>query len=638
MSKGKRVGRFDPFRSFWILPGLMAVAASGQSLDTYNVLLTGADPAARTIHLDTGCSAPGGRQWRATVDPPTALGEWLSLSPSGGPAAHGIVDIAIGAHADALPVGTYAANIQFTSASDCDGLRLSTPLDIGLVTVILEIALDDATPHRLTPATITLNAVAGGPPVEGVVTFDTVCDTVIGRDWTASAQSTGDWLSVTPDSDFGTTSATELRVIADPADVLPGEGPLSGTITVLSTDCLGEDPDNPQPHKVNVILQLVSSDEDADEDAIPDEIDNCPVEFNPTQEDGDSDGMGDLCDDDRDGDDVPNDDDNCPDVANTGQDDSDEDAIGDACDGCPENADRTDPEPCGCDADLTDSDGDGTPDCADGCPDDADKIEDGQCGCGEPDIDADEDGFAACVDLCPRDPDKIEPRRCGCGEPETDTDGDQAPDCVDDCPLDPGKISPGQCGCGTAENDDDSDGVALCFDDCANTPNGEEVDAFGCAASERDGDRDGTVDALDRCLTTPLGQPVDALGCAVFELDSDNDGLNDAIDQCPRTPPGRQVDLAGCALPDTGNEDRDYDGVVNRIDRCEDTPFGVAVDELGCMLDAADDDTTVRENTGPDTGQAPAGMCGATSASSLLLMCAGLLGMPRRRRMKTPPR
>ena len=81
--------------------------------------------------------------------------------------------------------------------------------------------------------------------------------------------------------------------------------------------------------------------------------DNCPGDFNPDQEDGDADSVGDACD-------------NCPDDANPTQDDADADGVGDACDNCPDNAN----------SDQADMDGDDTGDACD--PDiDGDGIDQG---------------------------------------------------------------------------------------------------------------------------------------------------------------------------------------------------------------------------------------------------------------------
>lgn len=61
---------------------------------------------------------------------------------------------------------------------------------------------------------------------------------------------------------------------------------------------------------------------DLDRDGVEDELDNCPEEPNPDQQDQDADGFGDLCD-------------NCPERSNPGQEDSfGEVGVGDACD-CP---------------------------------------------------------------------------------------------------------------------------------------------------------------------------------------------------------------------------------------------------------------------------------------------------------------
>ncbi len=61
---------------------------------------------------------------------------------------------------------------------------------------------------------------------------------------------------------------------------------------------------------------------DADTDGVIDNCDNCPLIYNPNQQNSDSDGLGDACD-------------NCPSVANPGQGDADADGRGDGCDNCP---------------------------------------------------------------------------------------------------------------------------------------------------------------------------------------------------------------------------------------------------------------------------------------------------------------
>ena len=83
---------------------------------------------------------------------------------------------------------------------------------------------------------------------------------------------------------------------------------------------------------------------DSDLDNVPDSTDNCPMIYNPTQDDSDVDSLGDACDlciydaqNDFDNDSLCASDDNCDQNYNPEQNDTDIDAIGDVCDNCPNN-------------------------------------------------------------------------------------------------------------------------------------------------------------------------------------------------------------------------------------------------------------------------------------------------------------
>ncbi|HUU01404.1 MAG TPA: Ig-like domain-containing protein [Myxococcota bacterium] len=107
---------------------------------------------------------------------------------------------------------------------------------------------------------------------------------------------------------------------------------------------------------------------DADNDGLPDALDNCPEVFNPGQEDADGDGLGDACD-------------NCPFVANAYQFDMDKDVVGDACDNCPLHNNPG----------QEDQDGDDLGDACDPCP------YPGSCDDGNPCTDEVCDPLAGCI-------------------------------------------------------------------------------------------------------------------------------------------------------------------------------------------------------------------------------------------------
>jgi len=122
---------------------------------------------------------------------------------------------------------------------------------------------------------------------------------------------------------------------------------------------------------------------DADGDGVCDAVDLCPANFDPTNNDEDNDGLGDVCDTDDDGDTILDDgddsgvegdnpcadgatvdcDDNCPLTANDDQADADADGVGTVCD--------IDDAVAGTPATDLDSDGDDVIDATDNCPADS---------------------------------------------------------------------------------------------------------------------------------------------------------------------------------------------------------------------------------------------------------------------------
>ena len=161
-------------------------------------------------------------------------------------------------------------------------------------------------------------------------------------------------------------------------------GTYHGSIRITSND-----PTNPEV-EIPLTLEALA---DTDEDGVVDNVDNCPVQYNPGQEDDDGDGLGNVCD-------------NCPNDSNPDQFDGDSDGEGDACDICPNDPDN-------------DVDADGVCGDVDNCPSDANTAQE----------DDDGDGLGNVCDNCPNDSNPDQSDADGDGEGDacdacTDTDGD----------------------------------------------------------------------------------------------------------------------------------------------------------------------------------------------------------------------
>ena len=205
---------------------------------------------------------------------------------------------------------------------------------------------------------------------------------------------------------------------------------------------------------------------DADNDFIPNTLDNCPQAANPDQLDTDGDGAGDMCDDDDDNDGVLDFRDNCQWIANHNQDNADGDRYGDACE---------------------DTDYDNILDSLDNCPNDpnSDQQDNDNDGMGDAcDLDDDNDGMVDADDNCP-----LIYNRGG-----EDMDGDGIGDTCDNCLqiANPEQMDTDGNGVGDlCDPDDDGDGIEDEEDNCPLVPNPEQIDldfdgiGFKCDGDEK---------------------------------------------------------------------------------------------------------------------------------------------------------
>ena len=374
---------------------------------------------------------------------------------------------------------------------------------------------------------------------------------------------------------------------------------------------------------------------DSDMDSTLDLTDNCPLVFNPSQDDYDQDSLGNACDSDMDGDGRDDLQDSCTDGPAFNWDsldwptDSDEDGCRDSDEDLDDDADGVLDIEDSCSTLLThknwtandanDYDRDGCHDLIEDEDDDGDGVNDVDDNCAF----APSDRYWISTPITDYDGD-------GCrdaSEEETDEDDDGVLDIEDACPS--GQLNwtsnstadydGDGCKDDVEDSDDDSDGINDFDDDCTpmasywDSSGDQDLDKDGCrdVDEDDDDDGDGVDDIADSCPRGSVGwtsanvTDKDGDGCrdSGEDLDDDGDLILDVDDGCQLGVTGWistsdiDGDRDGCRDADEDWDD-DGDGLWefdlqgNVIDQCPGTVLADIqfIDNFGCSPSQADDD------------------------------------------------
>jgi len=319
----------------------------------------------------------------------------------------------------------------------------------------------------------------------------------------------------------------------------------------------------------DIFLSRMSA--DADADGITNNRDNCHQIYNPSQQNYDSDSMGDICDSDDDGEGILDTVDSCPQGAlawlSNNTTDHDSDGCKDAIEDDDDDNDAINDISDACSTGVLNWTSNGTTDYdTDGCKD------------SNEDLDDDDDAVNDTADACPKG------SLGWLSTPTTDHDGD---------------------GCLDSEEDDDDDGDGIDDDDDSchqgdlnwTSSNITDNDGDGCldATEDLNDDNDDFYDYDDSCPNGTVGwysgsiTDYDGDGCkdSDEDLDDDADGVLDVDDNCPKgiqgwiTNPTVDYDADGCHDWNEDSDD-DGDGVSDLIDQCSRTPAGEDPGGEGC--------------------------------------------------------